>query len=70
MIKKKMYSYIGYNGSVITPIILPLEGKEFINLTAKDGFILTNGSVETKSITVLPSEVEEWIEKPFQGIIE
>jgi hypothetical protein len=45
MKKIKMYKYIGYNGTVTTPVLLPnVDNKlEVYKLKASNGKILTNG---------------------------
>lgn len=70
MIRQKLYSYIGYNGSVTTPILLPLEHQELIKLIASDGYILTNGVCKQHSVLVLPENESNWTEEEFWGTIE
>lgn len=69
MTTKKMYKYIGYNGSVTTPILLPnIDHLEMVELVADPGHYLTNGSVKRLSVTIVASDVSKWIE--VKGVIE
>lgn len=41
---KKLYRYIGYNGTVTTPILLPnIDKLEVLELIASNEKVLTNG---------------------------
>lgn len=64
MKKIKMYKYIGYNGTVTTPVLLPnVDNKlEVYKLKASNGKILTNGLEQYYMVTVLPESVSEWYE--------
>jgi hypothetical protein len=63
MTKTVIYKYIGYNGSVTTPILLPnVDHLKMIRLKAADGHILTNGEKRAYIVTVLEESVPDWIE--------
>lgn len=67
----KLYRYIGYNGTLTTPILLPnIDRLEVIKLIASDGKILTNGDKKVYSMIVLPEEQSEWSEIPDVDIVE
>jgi hypothetical protein len=63
MTKRKMYKYIGYNGTVTTPVLLDgINHLEMVELKASNGCYLTNGQRKVTSIVVLPEEVSNWTE--------
>lgn len=69
MTTKKMYKYMGYNGSVTTPVLLPnIDHLEMVELVADPGHYLTNGSVQRLRVTVALSDASKWTE--VEGVIE
>lgn len=63
MTQQKIYTYIGVNGTITSPIFL--EGIQSIckiQLSAGTGKVLTNGEKEVSSILVPESEVNNWTE--------
>lgn len=63
MTQKKKFKYVGLNGTVFSPVLIPKADKiEFIELKSDDGKILTNGSVQKKIVLVLPEDVSKWNE--------
>lgn len=64
MIKQIMYTYLGTNGTVCTPI--HLEGIYFIKkykLTALDNCVLTKDGIEFKKSVLIPEdELDQWYE--------
>lgn len=71
MITTKMYKYIGYNGTITSPILLPnIEKLEMVELRAGNGKILKNGDKMVYSAIVLPEDVEKWVEIIDQDMTE
>jgi hypothetical protein len=67
----KLYRYIGYNGTLTTPILLPnIDHLEVVKLVANDGKILTNGDKTVYSIVVLPEDKALWTEIPDMDTIK
>lgn len=65
MTKTKLYKYIGYNGIITSPILLPdARHQVFYELRAEGGKILTNGVEKLCSVVVHESAVDEWSEVP------
>jgi hypothetical protein len=64
MTKTLLYTYLGTNGTLITPIHLQnVYCVKKYQLTADNNKHLTkNGKDLYKTITVLPSEVDSWYE--------
>jgi hypothetical protein len=63
MTKIPVYRYIGYNGTVTTPILLDgVNHLKLVELTADNGCYLTNGERKVRRITVQPEAVEQWVE--------
>ena len=63
MKKRKMYKYIGRNGSITSPILL--DGIQYIplmELRSEPGYVLTNGSITKNNLVVHVDEVNEWTE--------
>lgn len=63
MVQEKIYTYLGVNGTITSPIYL--EGIYSIckvQLIADNGKILTNGKKEVSAILVPESEVKDWSE--------
>ena len=63
MTQKKKFKYIGLNGTIFSPVLIPKADKiEFVELKADDGKILSNGSIQRKIVLILPEEVSKWSE--------
>lgn len=63
MIKEKIYTYLGVNGTITSPVYLEgIYSVKKIRLIADANKILTNGSQRVSSITVPEDEVENWTE--------
>jgi hypothetical protein len=63
MRKTVLYQYMGTNGIILSPI--HLEDVYYIRkvkLVAEPGYLLTNGIVTQKAITVPEADVELWKE--------
>lgn len=70
MTKQKLYKYIGYNGTITSPILLPgIDHLELIELRADGDKYLTDGERKVSSITVPADEVDNWTEE-LRGITE
>lgn len=69
MTTKKMYKYIGYNGSVTTPVLLGgIDHLEMIELRAAAEHYLTDGNKKVIAVVVAVSEAANWIE--VKGTVE
>lgn len=66
MIKRKIYRYIGLNGSVMTDVILEgVPHTTTISLTAEPGFYLTDGKIKVRSISFPENtDISMWEEVP------
>ena len=63
MTKRKMYRYVGYNGSVTTPVLLEgINHLEMVELRAGDGCYLTDGQRKVISVVVPVDDATNWIE--------
>lgn len=63
MTQKKKFKYVGLNGTIFSPVLIPKADKtEFIELKADEGKILINGSIQKKIALVLPEDVSKWSE--------
>lgn len=65
MTQEKLYTYLGLNGTVTTPIQLQnVPAIINVRLRAEDGKVLTNdGGVSTTEIVTVPlGDVENWLE--------
>ena len=63
MKKDKLYRYMGYNGTITSPILLPnIDYVTIIQLRANPGKVLTNGEIIASSVQVLEDQVENWVE--------
>lgn len=64
MRKRKMYKYIGRNGSITSPILL--DGIQYIplmELRPEPGYVLANGSIIKNNLVLVHiDEVNEWTE--------
>jgi len=69
MTQQKLYRYIGYNGTITSPVLLPnIDHLELYELRATGGKYLTNGQRKVYSIIVPKDDIAEWQE--IEGIIE
>lgn len=63
MTKKKMYKYIGRNGTITSPVLLEdVKHIALMELRPEEGYLLTNGTLTKKFVTVHIDEVDEWSE--------
>ncbi len=62
---RKLYKYIGRNGSVTTPILLD-DAKyiPLVELRADPGYVLKNNGVTKQSVVVYIDDAELWNEVP------
>ena len=68
MRKEIVYTYLGKNGILCTPV--HIEGAislKSVRLMAEDNYILTNGIDRRKMIEVPEDEVNLWEEIPIDG---
>lgn len=66
---QKLYRYMGYNGVITSPVLLPdISHIELYELRADGGKYLTNGQRKVYSVIVDENSISEWIE--VEGIIE
>ena len=70
MTKQKLYKYIGYNGTITSPVLLPdIAHLELVELRADGDKYLTDGERKVYSIVVPVDQVQNWTEK-VRGITE
>lgn len=63
MITKKIFRYLGRNGTITTPIILEnIAPIPMVNLIAEKGKILTDGHRKTYQVNIFEDEVNNWYE--------
>lgn len=63
MIKKKMYKYVGRNGTITSPILLEdAKHIDLMELRAEEGYILTDGTMKKQIVIVHIDDVDEWSE--------
>lgn len=68
MIIKNIYVYQGENGTIQTPVKLPMpETKQMRRLIADAGKELINGDEKTTCIDVEIDEIEKWTEVDVQA---
>lgn len=68
MRKEIVYTYLGKNGILCTPV--RIEGAislKSVRLMAEDNHILTNGTDRRKMVEVPEDEVDLWEEVPVDG---
>ena len=63
---RKLYKYIGRNGSITTPILLEdARHIPLMELKAEDGYILRNeNNIAKYTVIVHVDEVNSWVEVP------
>ena len=60
---KPIYIYTGENGTIQTPVKLPMqETKQMRRLIADEGKVLKKGEVESTAIDVDINDIENWVE--------
>ena len=61
---RKMYKYIGRNGSITSPILLDdVKYIPLVELRPEQGYVLTNGNIiRNNSVLVHVDELNEWSE--------
>lgn len=64
MEKYKVYKYIGYDGTITSPVLLPnIDKIEMIQLYADNGKILINSNGrKSYYVTIRPEEIDLWTE--------
>ena len=63
MISKKMYRYLGRNGTITSDILLEnISPISMIHLSASVGKILTDGNKKLYSVTIFEDEIANWYE--------
>lgn len=63
MIKEKLYKYVGYNGTILSEVLLPgIANLPYVRLIADAGHVLQRGNIKHNSILVPEHEVELWTE--------
>lgn len=63
MIKKKMYKYVGRNGTITSPILLEdAKHIDLMELRAEEGYVLTDGTMKKQIVIVHIDDVDEWSE--------
>jgi hypothetical protein len=68
MITKKMYRYLGRNGTITTHIQLEnIAPIEMVSLEARQGKILTDGVKKVYAIIVFADEIDNWHEIDDDG---
>lgn len=64
MTTQKLYKYIGYNGTITSPVLLPsIDKLELVELRADGGKYLTDGVRKVYLITVPADEISLWREE-------
>lgn len=70
MKKQKVYKYIGYNGTITSPVLLPeISNLEYYEIYADNGYFLTNGEKNVQYALIQINEIDNWTEKKL-GTIE
>lgn len=62
---RKLYKYIGRNGSITSPVLL--EDTKYISLVelkADSGNVLKNDNIIKRSVVVHIDEMSSWVEVP------
>lgn len=68
MYQKVLYTYLGTNGTLTTPIHLEnIYSVKKIQLNAEHGKILTNGDTQRYSVIIPEDEVSQWYEIDDDG---
>ena len=65
----KKYKYIGYNGSVVTHVLLDgINHQVVYELRADDGKVLTNGKRKMRFVVVEEDLLKNWTEVDDEGM--
>lgn len=63
MKKTKLYRYIGVNGIITSPVLLEgISHIQMYRLSAKPGYVLSDGEKTVKGIDVFEEDIETWTE--------
>lgn len=63
MRKELLYTYLGTNGTITSPVHLEdIYYVRKLKLIADKGKVLTNGDVETYSVIIAEDELDKWKE--------
>lgn len=64
MTKRKLYKYVGRNGSITTPILLDdIKHIPLVEICPAEGYVLTDGiAIQKYSIIVHIDEEDNWTE--------
>lgn len=63
MRKELLYTYLGTNGTITSPVHLEdIYYVRKLKLTADKGKVLTNGDIETYSVIIAEDELDKWRE--------
>lgn len=63
MTEKKLYQYIGYNGTIASPILLPNANPLVTyQLDAAPGHYLTDGIAKKYRVFVTEQDLHKWVE--------
>lgn len=64
MKQRKLYRYIGRNGSITSPVLLEdIKHIPLVELRPEEGCVLTNGiAVQENSIVIHVDEIADWSE--------
>lgn len=63
MRKELLYTYLGTNGTITSPVHLEdIYYVRKLKLTADRGKVLTNGDIETYSVIIAEDELDRWRE--------
>lgn len=63
MTKENIYTYLGVNGTITSPVYLEgIYSVKKIRLTAAEDKWLTNGDIICDSVVICESELDKWYE--------
>lgn len=63
MTQRKKFKYVGLNGTIFSPVLLPeIDKTEFIELRADEGKILTDGVIQKKVALIFSEDLDKWTE--------
>lgn len=64
MKKTNLYRYHGEDGTVDTPILLPMDHELRLRIEADEGMLLTNGEITTTIYDIPAGDIDAWMEIP------
>ena len=65
MTQEKLYKYVGYNGTILSDILLPgIMNLPYIRLKSDAGYVLQRGNIKQNVVLVPEEEAELWVEVP------